>query len=122
MTENSKSPLAITLWVLALVLLGLVFRESLDEMINIWTNVEEYSHGFFIPAISLYLIWLWRSELAWVAQFKESTTGLVILLAGLLLMVLGGLATVRTLQHYAIIICFSGMFGVAFGRDRKSVV
>lgn len=104
------------LWGLALLMLGLVFHESLMEMGNIWLGSEEYSHGFFIPVISIYLIWVQRNELRFTHDFKSSLTGLVILLLGLLLFLLGGLATIRTIQHYAFIVSVTGIFAAAFGK------
>ncbi|WP_230874642.1 VPLPA-CTERM-specific exosortase XrtD [Methylomonas sp. LL1] len=86
------------------------------EMGGIWMGSEEYSHGFFIPAISVYLIWVRRHELNFIEDFKSSVLGLVILLLGLLLFLLGGLATIRTIQHYAFIVAVTGIFAAAFGR------
>jgi exosortase D (VPLPA-CTERM-specific) len=123
-TQNNTNPSLsnplnsiLILWGLALLLLGLVFHESLDEMSGIWMGSEEYSHGFFIPIISIYLIWLQRHELSFVKDFKASILGLSILLLGLLLFLLGGLATIRTIQHYAFIVAVTGIFAAAFGRQ-----
>ncbi|WAR45337.1 VPLPA-CTERM-specific exosortase XrtD [Methylomonas rapida] len=102
---------------MALVLLGVVFSESLAEMTAIWMGSEEYSHGFFIPAISVYLIWMRRRELRFVEDFKASLLGLGLLLLGLFLFVLGGLATIRTIQHYAFILAVVGIFAAAFGKS-----
>ncbi len=115
-TPNSMIPV-LSLWGLALLLLGLVFSDSLGEMAGIWMNSEEYSHGFFIPVISIYLIWIRRHELCFVQAFRSSRLGLVLLLIGLLLYLLGGLATIRTIQHYAFILAVTGMFAAAFGWD-----
>lgn len=117
-TTDSHHPSipTLSLWGLALLLLGLVFHESLAEMAGIWMGSEEYSHGFFIPAISVYLIWVRRHELEFVRDFKGSVVGLVILLLSLLLFLLGGLATIRTIQHYAFIMGLTGVFAAAFGQ------
>jgi exosortase D (VPLPA-CTERM-specific) len=112
---NQKLP--IYLWGLSVILLVLIFLESLDEMTSIWLGKEEYSHGFFIPAISIYLIWVQRQSLNFVKDFKASILGLGILTVGLFLFILGGLATIRTIQHYAFIIAMTGIFAAAFGRS-----
>jgi len=50
-----KKPTTIlAIWFFALLLLGYTFKSSLEMMVNIWINTEEYSHGFFIPVISIY--------------------------------------------------------------------
>ena len=111
-----KSPIAIlSFWIVALLLLGFTFKSGLNEMLTTWLNVEEYSHGFFIPVISGYFLWLRRFELKFVDQFKASVPGLIIVVVGLLLFILGGLATLKTVEQYAFIITLTGMFTMAFG-------
>jgi exosortase D (VPLPA-CTERM-specific) len=102
-------------WGGALLLLLLVFRSSLEELFVTWSNVEEYSHGFFIPVISFYLIWIRRAELALTSRFKESIPGLVVMAVGLLVFLLGGLSAIRTLEQYSFLITLAGLFAAAFG-------
>ena len=113
--QNNQSVFILSLWGLAVLLLGLSLGESLLMMVDIWTNTEEYSHGFFIPAISLYLLWVRRNEFAFVTEIKQSLAGIALLVFALLLGLLGGLATIKTLQQYAFIIGFIGIFAAAFG-------
>lgn len=102
-------------WGAALLLLCLVFRDSIDEMVTIWSTVEEYSHGFFIPCITIYLIWIRRAELALVSKFSDSVAGLLVMALGLLVFILGNLATIKTLEQYAFLIALIGLFAAAFG-------
>ncbi len=104
-------------WGLAFLLLCLIFYDSLTEMAGIWVDKEEYSHGFFIPAISVYLIWVRRFELSFVKEIQASRLGLIILFIGLVLNLLGGLSTIRTIQHYGYIVAVTGLFTAAFGRE-----
>jgi len=113
--ELKKTTHILLLWIFALLLLGFTFRNSLDEMVTVWINVEEYGHGFFIPVISVYLLWIRRGELKFVEQFRDSLPGLIIVIVGLILFVLGGLATLKTIEQYAFIITVTGMFAIAFG-------
>jgi len=111
-----NNPIRIWLfWGVAFFLLCLVFRSSLDEMLTVWFTVEEYSHGFFIPCISAYLIWLRRAELVLTTQFKESVFGMGLMFLGIIIFVLGGLSALRTLEQYAFIIALTGLFAAAFG-------
>lgn len=111
----------LSLWGIAILLLGLVFQESLLEMGGIWMGSEEYSHGFFIPVISVYLIWVQRQNLTFTRELKSSVLGLSVLLFALLLFLLGGLAAIRTIQHYAFILALVGLFAAAFGRSGLKV-
>lgn len=104
-----------TFWGAALLLLCLVFRDSIDEMVTIWSTVEEYSHGFFIPCITIYLIWIRRAELALVSKFSDSVAGLLVMALGLLVFILGNLATIKTLEQYAFLVTLVGLFAAAFG-------
>ncbi len=116
LTMRLKKPTTLlVIWIFALLLLGFTFKSSLNEMMKTWINVEEYSHGFFIPLISVYFLWIRRRELNFVEQFKEALPGLIIVIMGLVLFVLGGLATLKTIEHYAFIITVTGMFTLAFG-------
>lgn len=104
-------------WLLAIFLLLFALRDSLAMMVQTWIDAEEYSHGFFIPLISLYLLWLRRFELRFTCNFKEAWLGIGLLIFGLSLGVLGGLATIKTIQQYGFIIAFTGIFAAAFGKD-----
>ncbi len=113
--DQKKSNYILILWVFALLLLGFTFKSSLDEMVTTWINQEEYSHGFFIPLISAYFLWIRRRELKFVEEFRDSIPGLIIVIIGLILFVLGGLATLKSIEQYAFIITLTGMFTIAFG-------
>ncbi|WP_262963894.1 VPLPA-CTERM-specific exosortase XrtD [Methylobacter psychrophilus] len=111
-----KKPTTIlAIWTFLLLLLGFTFKSSLEMMVSTWINVEEYGHGFFIPAISIYFLWIRRHELKFVEQFKDVWPGFVIVIIGLILGFLGGLATLKTVEQYAFIVTLTGLFTIAFG-------
>ena len=102
------------LWSGCLILLIFVFRTGLDDMLK-WWETPEYSHGYFIPCITIYLIWLRRSELTLTSAFKDSLSGLLIMVFGLVVFLLGNLAALRVLEQYAFLIGIAGIFTAAFG-------
>jgi exosortase D (VPLPA-CTERM-specific) len=102
------------LWGGCLLLLILVFRTGLEDMLD-WWSTPEYSHGYFIPCITIYLIWLRRSELVLTSRFSDSLSGLLIMAVGLAMFLLGNMAAIRTLEQYAFLIEISGIFAAAFG-------
>jgi exosortase D (VPLPA-CTERM-specific) len=110
-----KPTTVLMLWIFALLLLGYTFKSSLEIMVTTWINVEEYSHGFFIPVISIYFIWIRRRELTFIESFKDAWPGLTLVIMGLLLGFLGGVTTLKTVEQYAFIITLTGLFTVAFG-------
>jgi exosortase D (VPLPA-CTERM-specific) len=113
--QLSKPIVVLTCWTVILLLLVFVFRNCIEEMVVVWTNVEEYSHGFFIPIITVYFLWLRRRELYFVERFTDALPGLIMVVSGLAVFVLGGLATLKTVEQYAFIITLTGVFTAAFG-------
>lgn len=102
-------------WLLLLGLLIYAFRVGLAEMVKVWINVEEYGHGFFIPLISAYFIWLRRYEFRPVTRFEAALPGLIIMLAALFLGFLGNVSTIKTIEQYAFILALAGLFATAYG-------
>ncbi len=111
----NKQPVLLGLWVTAIILVVVTFISSLKIMVKVWIDVEEYGHGFFIPVITAYFLWIRRSELKFVEDLKAAIPGLSIVSLGLVLGFLGGLATMKTLEQYAFIMCLFGIFTMAFG-------
>jgi len=91
------------------------FHTGLSLMVQKWESAPEYSHGFLIPLISLFLIWQRRDELRKM-EFKGSWAGVSILLAGLVLFVLGDLSTITTIVQYAFVIVLFGLTLASMGR------
>ena len=50
--------------VLAAGLLGYLYVDSLAFLFGNWIGSEDYSHGMFVPLISLFLIWQARHRIA----------------------------------------------------------
>ena len=72
---------AFLLLVLAVGLLGWVCYDGLSLMVNWWER-DEYSHGYMIPMVALYLLWQKRFVLAEHAG-RGSYAGLLLLVAAL---------------------------------------
>ena len=89
------------------LLIGGLFFKVMLSLYNTWNGQEEYSHGFFIPLICAYFIYQRRQQLAAIA-FTGSWFGLMILLAGGLLLIGGRLAVVSTMGQYALVISIWG--------------
>ncbi len=94
--------------ILAPVLLGYLYADSLAFLFRYWTASEDYSHGMFVPLISLFLIWQARHRIA-VAGIENSWWGLAVIAAGLLLYVIGEFATLYVLQHVSLWMVIVGL-------------
>ena len=84
-----KSPISmlITAFV-GLACIAFMFQDGLTTMVQWWSDREEYSHGFLIPVIAIYLIWQ-RSDRLRELPFEGSWLGLPLLIFGMLLYFLG---------------------------------
>ena len=100
--------------VLATVSLGYLYFESLVFLFNHWIGSDDYSHGMFVPIISLFLIWQSRHRIA-AAGVTGSWWGLAVVIAGLGLYLVGELATLYVLQHFSLWIVLVGLVIGALG-------
>ena len=67
----------------AMVLLGVTFYVGIREMVIVWNASEEFSYGYMIPFITLFLVWQKKNTLAKV-EFTGSWFGVLILILGLI--------------------------------------
>jgi exosortase D (VPLPA-CTERM-specific) len=100
--------------ILATVLLGYMYADSLAFLFGRWSGSEDYSHGMFVPLISLFLIWKARNRIA-VAGAENSWWGLVVISAGLLLYWIGEFATLYVLQHVSLWMVIVGLIIASIG-------
>jgi exosortase D (VPLPA-CTERM-specific) len=110
-SPGSLHRLPVQAWValgLALALGAYASGAGLLNMLEIWGRKDEYSHAYVIPAISAFLIWQKRSELA-ATPFEGSWAGVFLVIAGILLGLLGQLSTVYTIQQFGLMVVISGL-------------
>lgn len=100
--------------VIATVSLGYLYFDSLVFLFNHWIGSDDYSHGMFVPLISLFLTWQSRHRIV-AAGTASSWWGMAIVLPGLLLFLVGELATLYVLQHLSLWIVFVGLVIGAIG-------
>lgn len=100
-----------TIWVSFLVvaaLLGFIFWQGLYRLVVVWGAQEEYSYGYMIPFITLFLLWQKKEALGRI-EFQGSWAGLAVVLTGLILLVLGNLSTLVLIAQYAFLVVVLGM-------------
>ena len=107
----------VPLWgagLLLAVVAGFIYLEGLVQMVEIWSNREEYSHGFLIPVIALYLIWQ-RGDRLREMPFTGSWLGAGLAVLGLFGFVLGELSTIYAVVQYAFVIFLIGCAWAVLG-------
>src|SRR2546421_9405132 len=107
----SKPPLQAGRWWQAIVLLILVawlYSSILLRLANQWSHDPNFSHGFFVPAFSLFVLWQERSRLSAVHP-KPSWWGLAIVLAALCILILGNLGAELFLSRASLLLLIAGL-------------
>jgi len=110
-TEVSPSRNAALL--IALLLTTLAFSGGLIELVGRWHRQEEYSHGFFLPLISLWLLWQRRAALK-QSMGAPSAWGLVCLVTSALMLVVGEFSAIFILIQTGYLLALCGIV-LAYG-------
>src|SRR5262245_48094165 len=102
----------------AVLLAFVAFSGALSELVKRWYAQEEYSHGFFIPFITLWLLFARRDAIR--ASFgPPSWLGLALVLAAAAMHVVGQLSSFYLLSHLAFVVV---LFGLAAGLGGLSLL
>lgn len=110
----SSRPLRHWLLFLAGILLATVaYWDGLTELVDRWTRQEEYSHGFLIPFVSLWLLWRRRDALR-VSLGKPSWWSIPIVGLAVGMLLLGELTAIFLLVQLGFLIVLVGLV-LAFG-------
>ncbi len=107
--------------VLPVALLGLIYGEGIAFMVRKWAVDENYGHGFFVPLISLYLIWQ-RREAIRKRGGEGSLWGVAAVLISLGLYFIGELATLYPLVHLSLWGVVVGLVVAAVGPGGAKVI
>lgn len=107
-SENSET----SYWPLVYVLLAIsiaifIFSDGLSHMLLDWER-DEYSHGYIIPLISLFLLLQKLPALSAVKPTKQ-IVGLFIIAFGIFFYVLGELSALYTIIQYGFVIVLVGV-------------
>lgn len=92
------------LFAVAILLAFAAYFSGVAELISRWSKQEEYSHGFFIPLISLWLLWERRDALR-DSLGVPAWGGLLLLLGAIGLLMLGELTAIFILVQYGFLLC-----------------
>ena len=103
-------------FIIALAALVVLYLPFLKTMVAAWATNEDYSHGYFIPFISLYMIWSVRGELANL-KIRPSNAGMLVVLGGLGLLLIAKIGSELFLQRISLIIVLLGLVLFLLGRD-----
>lgn len=98
-----------------IAMVSFAFHDGIREMVHVWGSTEEYSYGYLIPVLALFLAWQRLHEIE-RADFSGTWWGVAIVLIGVLLYVLGELSTIYTIVQYALLVVIAGLLLAFTGR------
>lgn len=102
-------------------LLAFTFYDGLKELVRVWGEREEYSYGYLIPLITIFLIWQKKDELERI-RFAGSWWGLATILIGLGLFTVGKLSTYYHVMQYSFLIVLAGLILSFMGKQGFRVI
>jgi len=99
--------------ILAIVLIG-IYLPALIDLVGDWYNDPNYSHGFLVPLISIYLIWRKRKE-AGREKVSSSTSGLVLIILAMIMFIVGNGASEYFTVRFSMVLAIWGVMLYNFG-------
>ena len=104
--------------VLALALAFIVYWAGLAEAVFRWSNQEEYSHGFLIPLVTLFILWEKR-QLINAAKGPPMWSGVALIFIALIVFVVGEISALYLLIQYSFVMVLLGLSMITVGRATK---
>ena len=95
-------------------LVALVYYAILANLAGDWWNDPNFSHGFFVPAFSLFVLWQKRPELAKV-EIRPSWWGALVVAGALAMLILGSLGAEFFLARTSFVFLIGGLVIHFFG-------
>src|SRR5450631_1327254 len=111
-TKSSTTPpllRAFPLWqvgVLAALSVWL-YLPTLIRLVNQWRTDENFSHGFFVPLFSAFVIWQERRRLAQILP-RPAWSGLIAVVAGLGVLIIGRMGAELFLDRSSMLLVLAG--------------
>ena len=96
------------------ILFVLAFYPVWSGLIKVWMNSDEYSHGFFIVPIALFVVWNKRSDLT-SSPVQGSWIGLLLVILALFIYLIGRVGEIYTLSSLSMIFFIAASIVFLFG-------
>jgi len=106
-TERATTQ-TVVLMSLAVLVAVIGFRGPLQELVYRWSTQEEYSHGFLIPVVAVWLLWTRRQALH-DSIGRPSWSGLVLIVLSVFMNLLGALSAIYILSQVGFVIALAGI-------------
>lgn len=85
------------------------------SLVKAWWTSDAYSHGFLVPLISLYLVWVNRDSLKSLTVQPANIRGFSLILFACFIFLLGYWSSINLLQAISLIVMISGIVLLLMG-------
>lgn len=103
-------------YMLLFAVVGFFYWPIITPMVKQWASDDNYSHGFLVPFISGYLVYMRLPELK-AAEVKSSNGGLLLVLLGIAMLLLGWTATEYFSMRSSLVVILAGCVLYLLGWD-----
>jgi exosortase A len=94
----------------------ILYFSVLQGLVSDWLRLPDFSHGFLIPIVSFYFVYERRKELSALNR-PGNWIGLPLFLFGIVLLLLGNLATEYFTMRFSILVVLGGVILFLLGRE-----
>ncbi len=94
--------------VIVIPLIGYIYYFGIDRLLHNWLTKDEYSHGIFIPVLSLFLIWQKRDVLARIPT-QASWHGVWLTVSGVIVYFLGEISAITAITQFSLVMVLAGL-------------
>jgi len=112
----TSNRMALLKFAIIIASLAILYFRVVQGLVSDWIHLPDFSHGFLIPLVSFYFIYEKRKELS-ILSPSGSWTGVVLLVFGILLLLLGNLATEYFTMRFSLLLVMGGIILYLLGKD-----
>jgi exosortase A len=96
--------------------LGFLYYAVMERLVCDWIKLPDFSHGFLVPLISLYFVYERRKRLSTLTS-SGRWVGLGLVILGILLLLLGNLATEYFTMRFSMLVVIGGLILFLLGKE-----
>jgi len=93
---------------------ALLFSRTIAELVEAWLNNPNFSHGFLIPFVALYMVWHSQKTIR-QTPVTPYNPGIAIIILGMLLHLVGNVGAEYFVQRFSIVVTIAGIVIFIFG-------
>jgi exosortase len=111
---RSERPLLLWQTIVIVALLMWLYGPTLARLVGQWWKDPNFSHGFFVPLFSVFVVWQERSRLSGLSP-RPSWWGLLFLAMGMCVLIVGQMGAELFLSRVSLLIVMGGCIVLFLG-------